>query len=144
MKDIILTRFAYSPLATFGTLKVDDFECYTVERPWLDNKAFESCIPEGEYAIELGRYNRGGYAAYEIKAVPDRTHIKIHIGNTCNDVVGCIGLGERLGSIHGEWAVLNSRNTYQKFMEVMDGETEGRIIIDSLIFDEIQLQGSRI
>ena len=63
MKKVLLERFAYSPMGTFGVLTVDDFECYTVERPWLDNKPRESCIPEGVYRLELGMYNRGGYPA---------------------------------------------------------------------------------
>lgn len=128
---IELTRFAYCPDATFGKLKVNDFECYTVERPWLDNRTSISCIPEGSYCIELGTYHRGGYKSYEILDVPDRTYIKIHIGNTCEDVHGCIALGSRLGSIRGHWAVMSSKQTYHNFMEATNNEQHGQIVISS-------------
>jgi hypothetical protein len=53
---IVLERFAYTPIGSFGRLMFPEFQCYTVERPWLDNKIRESCIPEGEYALKLGMY----------------------------------------------------------------------------------------
>jgi hypothetical protein len=130
MKKVLLERFAYSPMGTFGVLTVDDFECYTVERPWLDNKASESCIPEGAYGIELGMYNRGGYPAYEIMDVPDRSLIKMHIANNMNDVVGCVGFGGQLGFYEGLWSVLNSRAAMDWFMDTMDGQN-GQIIVKS-------------
>ena len=130
MKKVLLERFAYSPMGTFGILTVDDFFCYTVERPWLDNIARESCIPEGAYGIELGMYNRGGYPAYEIMDVPDRSLIKMHRGNNMNDVVGCVAFGETLGFYEGLWSVMNSGKAMGKFMEAMDGEN-GQIIIKS-------------
>jgi hypothetical protein len=130
MKKVLLERFAYSPMGTFGVLTVDDFECYTVERPWLDNKASESCIPEGAYGIELGMYNRGGYPAYEIMDVPDRSLIKMHIANNINDVVGCVGFGDSLGFYENLWCVRNSGKTMKKFMAAMDGQN-GQIIIKS-------------
>ena len=130
MKKVLLERFAYSPMGTFGVLTVDDFECYTVERPWLYNKAHESCIPEGAYGIELGMYNRGGYPAYEIMDVPDRSLIKMHRANNINDVVGCVGFGDSLGFYEDLWSVLNSGKTMKKFMAAMDGQN-GQIIIKS-------------
>ena len=130
MKKVLLERFAYSPMGTFGILTVDDFFCYTVERPWLDNKARKSCIPEGAYGIELGMYNRGGYPAYEIMNVPDRSLIKMHIANNINDVIGCVGFGDSLGYYENLWSVMNSGKTMAKFMDAMDGE-DGQIVIKS-------------
>ena len=114
----------------FGNLSVDGFECYTVERPWLDNKPRESCIPEGVYQLELGMYNRGGYPAYEIMNVPDRSLIKMHIANNINDVIGCVGFGDSLGYYENLWSVMNSGKTMAKFMDAMDGE-DGKIIVKS-------------
>ena len=130
MKNVYLERFCYSDMGTFGKLIFDDFECYTVERPWRDNIRRESCIPEGAYEIELGRYNKGGYPAYELVSVPDRSLIKIHIANTMDNVLGCIGVGEGLGFLKGKWAVTNSTKTHDKFMAAMDGE-DGQIIVKS-------------
>ena len=122
-----LTRFAYTPQGTFGHLKVGDFQCFTVERPWYNNIARESCIPEGEYELILGRYNKGGYDAYELKGVPGRKLIKIHKGNTMDDLLGCIAPGTDLGYVNDKWAVTNSQKAYYGFMEAM-GRDEHAII----------------
>jgi len=130
MKEVLLERFAHTPMGVFGNLSVDGFECYTVERPWLDNKPRESCIPEGVYRLELGMYNHGGYPAYEIMNVPDRSLIKMHIANNINDVIGCVGFGSKLGYYENLWAVLDSGGAMKKFMAAMDGE-DGQIIVKS-------------
>lgn len=113
---IKVSRFAYAPWGTYGILTLGDFVCYTVERPWLDNALRVSCIPEGEYALELGRYNRGDYPAYEILDVPGRTHIKVHKGNAPSEFAGCIGLGESPGFYKKQWALMNSGKVYDQFM----------------------------
>ena len=124
---ILLERFAYTPMGAFGRLMFPEFQCFTVERPWLDNKARESCIPEGEYALRLGMYNRGGYQAYEVMGVPDRDLIKIHIGNSIDDVIGCIAPGKSLGYVHGKWAVTQSKVAFREFMTAME-EVEDSIL----------------
>lgn len=129
MQDVLLERIAYTPLGTFGRIIMDEFECFTVERPWLDNKPRQSCIPEGTYDLLLGRYNRGGYPAYEVMNVPNRSLIKIHIGNTIDDIVGCIAPGKALGFLERKWAVTSSKKAFQEFMTVMDGAEHGRIRI---------------
>ena len=112
---------AYTPQGVFGRFILPEFECFTVEKPWLDNKPRESCIPEGQYELKLGMFNRGGYPAYEVMNVPGRTLIKIHIGNSIDDVVGCIAPGKSLGYVHRKWAVTASRAAYKEFMQMMDG-----------------------
>lgn len=129
MEAVLLERFAYTPHGTFGKLILPNFECYTVERPWLDNTPRESCIPEGEYPLQLGRYNRGDYPAYEVLDVPNRSLIKIHIGNTIDDVIGCIAPGQGLGFLDGKWAVTSSRNAFTEFMAAMDDIEESRLIV---------------
>ncbi len=93
-----LNRFARTSKGTFGALFTpNDLEFATVERPWLDNKPFVSCIPEGLYECAPRWYNRGKYLAIEILDVPDRTHILFHIANHSRHVAGCVGVNERLG-----------------------------------------------
>ena len=119
---VTMQRFCYSEMGTFSHLEVEGgFSCYTVERPWEDNKPYKSCIPEGEYEIILGRYNRGGYPAYELQDVPDRSLIKIHRANTMDELLGCIAPGSSLGWVKGRWAVWNSTTAYRQFMQAMDG-----------------------
>lgn len=128
-KMITLERFAYTPMGTFGRLLFDEFECYTVERPWLNNKPRESCIPEGTYTLKLGVYNRGGYPAYEVLNVPNRSLIKIHVGNTMDDVIGCISPGKELSFLGGKWGVTGSRKALNEFMESMGGAESATLSI---------------
>lgn len=119
-RPIYLTRFCYSPMGTFGRLYVPEgFECFTVERPWANNARNESCIPEGRWRLVPTKY----YAAepdlptYEVM-VPGRSLIKIHPGNTMDDVLGCICPGTALGFLESrphagaKWGVLGSRNAF--------------------------------
>lgn len=124
-----LVRFAYTPFGTFGRLSVPEFQCFTVERPWLNNVPRESCIPEGDYEMVLGRFNRGGYPAYELIGVPGRSLIKIHRGNTMDDVLGCIALGRSLGWVANKWAVISSRVAFGQFMGIMSGTEKTTIRI---------------
>lgn len=99
-------------------MTVDGAVLYTVERPWLDNQAMVSCIPEGAYNCRPRRYFRGGYDAVHIRNVPGRTHILFHRANVPSDLAGCIGVGSRLGVLNGQWAVLQSRAAFAWFMDV--------------------------
>ncbi len=117
---IVLERFAYTPMGTFGKLALPEFDCYTVERPWHDNAPRKSCIPVGTYPLERGRYHRGNYDAYEVLNVPNRSLIKIHIANTMADVLGCIGPGLKLGWVNDTWAVTFSRPAFERFMLALD------------------------
>jgi hypothetical protein len=85
----------------------------------------------------LGRYNRGGYPAYELELqnVPGRSLIKIHIANTMDDLLGCIGLGtDTTYMAHPaekpkRWAVAHSTKALRLFMEKMDGIQEATLVI---------------
>jgi hypothetical protein len=102
-----LERFAYGPEATLGRLILDGALFYTIERPWLDNTPFKSCIPEGVYRVEP--YSSPKYPdVWELKEVPERTHILIHAANHAKDVQGCIGPG--MGLAPGAWWVTHSQN----------------------------------
>lgn len=114
--SLLVERFAYTPMGAFGIATLDDFSCYTLEDPWKMNQRGVSCIPVGVYDLKWGVYNKGGYPAFEILDVPDRTYIKIHKGNTHLNVEGCIVLGEKLGYIGGNWAITHSTKAFNRFM----------------------------
>lgn len=127
----VLSREGSHHLGTFGWLEYKDFKCRTVERQWLNNKPYVSCIPAGLWKMKLDMYwggdgvgGKGDYPAYELIAVPKRSEIKIHIANIYSDVYGCIGIGDDIGVSKGTWGVLNSTKTYEKWMEVTGGEEE--------------------
>lgn len=125
-----LERFAYTPRGTFGHLRMLGLEgeLFTVERPWLENAARVSCIPEGLYGLTPQFFHRGGYPAYEIGPVPGRSHILVHIGNTPEDVEGCVALGAALGVVGDRWAVQASRSAFARFMAAMGGRS-GSIVV---------------
>ena len=137
MKEVTLTRFAYTPYGTFGNISVGAATWLTVERPWKGNQAFLSCIPIGEYELRLTMFRRNtsdvsdDYAAYQVMDVPDRTYIKLHIANTMLDVKGCIGIGTSLGYINGFWAVSSSRVAYKQYMLAMGDDEKARLVIEN-------------
>ncbi|WP_444883512.1 DUF5675 family protein [Microbulbifer sp. PSTR4-B] len=114
-----LQRFAYGPDATLGRLRVRDCVFYTVERPWLGNRPFESCIPEGVYSCYP--YNSLRFPnVWELQEVPGRTKILIHTANYSADVQGCIGIGSGLAP--GGWWVMQSRRAMQQLRELLPPE----------------------
>lgn len=91
---MILTRFAYLPEGTLGLLQLTTGgQVFTVERPWLDNRARVSCIPEGRYALVPHNSARFPMGVIELVAVPDRTAILIHGANRPSELMGCIAPG---------------------------------------------------
>lgn len=98
----------------------------------------ESCIPTGRYPLVLGVYNRGGYPAYELLDVPGRSLIKVHKGNTMDDVLGCIAPGTELGFMEtrkgtgAKWAVTASGQAFKAFMTATDGAERGHIDVVNL------------
>ena len=130
MKVVKLQRVSHSHLCTVGTMSVNGFRCVTLERPWESNEPNVSSIPAGVYEIRLGMYNAGGYPAFEVVDVPNRTLIKIHAANKASQVQGCIALGEYLFVMDGEVAISNSRNTVSDFMAYMQGHPESTLVIE--------------
>lgn len=142
--EVALIRFAWTPMGTFGVLRVPaaGFTCYTVERPWINNEPNVSCIPADRYVLRKTTFYRStadpsdDYAVYQVLDVPGRTYIKIHKGNTMLDVKGCIALGAHLGWVNDCWAVSSSRFAFEAFMQAMDGRVDGMLsIIEQAPFD---------
>ncbi len=139
MKKVTLERFCYSDdMGVFGKLRIGNFECFTVERPWKNNEPNVSCIPTDAYELKLGRFWEGDYATYELLDVPNRSLIKIHRGNTMDDLKGCIALGNRFGMLRKDkggqqrWAVLNSLETHRLFMKAMDGVQQAILVVRNI------------
>ncbi|WP_444902135.1 DUF5675 family protein [Microbulbifer sp. SSSA007] len=114
--DFSLIRFAYGSSATLGRLSLYGRTFYKVERPWLGNRPFESCIPEGLYLCEP--YSSAKYPnVWELKKVPDRSTILIHAANYASDVQGGIGIGMPLAP--GAWWVTQSRKAMKELRGVL-------------------------
>jgi len=124
---INITRFFLFGDRTLGRLKIDDLELWTIERPWLNNVPFKSCIPDGEYKIKLTDSPRFGPGTWQVQDVPNRTHILFHVANTAADVVGCIGCGL---SVYPDLSgVGSSRKAMEKFEAHLEGSEVATITI---------------
>jgi|TARA_Y100000310_G_scaffold202996_1_gene203258 hypothetical protein len=130
-----LIRFAYFTDRTLGQLHHQDKTWWTIERPWLDNQPNVSCIPTGTYPLERVDSPRFGPRMWQISRVPDRTHILIHVANTADNVMGCVGLGTGLyGDLAG---VASSRNAITAFYDLTSkSENYSIIVIDGVIKEE--------
>jgi hypothetical protein len=86
---------------TLGRLSYGDYQCFTLELPWLDNKPNVSCIPRGVYQCKkivspsLGE-------CINIQGVFGRTYIRIHKGNFTKQIQGCILVGTSIQFIDGD------------------------------------------
>lgn len=145
MLKLLLQRFAYLPTGTFGELKLPDGNSFmTVERPWLDNIPFDSCIPEGVYSLgyrasqTFSATTKGKFlSGFEVKDVPGRSGILIHPGNWPSSVQGCIAVGKTFIAMKDPksdslYAVSSSQAAFADFMEKFKPGTYMQIEISSL------------
>lgn len=127
MERVLLERFESGDQGTFGRLSVGDLVLFTLELPWRENQSDHSCIPEGEYQCMWtmsAHFHRGMYLVSE---VPDRAGIRIHSANLAGDrdlgyraqLNGCIALGESLGSLDGQKALLSSAPAVRQFVKLL-------------------------
>ena len=130
---IELIRFGSFKDRTIGRLAYDGEVFYTVEKPWVDNQQNISCIPTGTYQLGLVNSPKFGPATWEIKDVPNRSHILIHAGNTANDVIGCVAVGMGVfGQLQG---VSNSRKAIENLYLMMSNKiTEEITIKEGILF----------
>jgi len=101
MSEMKLERQEFTDKQIIGSIYVDgDFICYSLERPWLDNAANISCIPEGIYDLQYHKY-KGRLDTYALigKTVSHypsekaRNLILIHPANRVEELQGCIATG---------------------------------------------------
>ena len=97
--------------------------CLTIERPWLNNEPFVSCIPAGKYQFKA--YNSPKFPhVWEILNVEGRDKILIHAGNSKEDVVGCIAVG----NVFFAKGVLKSQDALDGLRKMLAAEGEIEII----------------
>ena len=129
MRKVSLIRTETSDEGTFGHVLTDSgFECYTGELPWRDNSGGKSCIPKGIYQCQRKISPKHG-PCYYVLNVLNRTDVEIHSGNFCgdtdlklkSDVLGCILLGNSIGEIAGQKALVSSRDAIARFEADLEG-----------------------
>lgn len=119
-----LLRDAVSAEAVQGTLVIRGVSFAIIERPWLNNRQNQSCIPAGTYkAVFMPRSASGKYRdVWHLQDVPGRGGILIHQGNLVAHSKGCLIIGKRRGVLAGKPAVLNSRTALAELNALMQGQ----------------------
>lgn len=121
-----LNRTLSNDTLTIGTLTIFNdqhnviLNLATVERPWLNNEPYVSCIPTGLYTC-VKRYSKKHGLHWHITNVVDRTVILIHIANYVHDLHGCIGVGLDHFDINndGRLDVVSSRKAMNKLRDIL-------------------------
>ena len=141
LPQVILHRKSTGTEGTPGTLIVSghSFSCDTLELMWDNNKNDTSCIPAGKYKCIVTYSPNMKKDLYELQNVPNRHYIRIHSGNFAgqkskgykSDILGCILVGGSMGEINGQDAILDSKITLAKFMEVMQNKPFELTIINN-------------
>lgn len=124
-----LTRTETGDQGTFGRLSILGFKSFTAELPWRDNRTGISCIPAGTYEVAWRLSPRFKRKTYWFKSVPGRSGVLIHAANLMGDtekgfkaqLQGCIALGERLGYLGGQKAILVSMPAMRNFETLLNG-----------------------
>ena len=134
--NVILTRHTHLSGRVLGRLAVfmgpvRVFTCMTFELPWLDNKNKISCIPPGKYTMKFEYSGKFRDFLWELKNVPKRSEIKIHVANYPSELLGCIALGLSHADIDADGLLdlASSRKAVDRFHEAMNGATSSTITI---------------
>jgi len=127
--SVRILRIEESDDGTFGVLQVNTRTiCFTLERPDLLNRPFESSIPAQQYGCKRFLSPTHG-ETFKVEYVPSRNDILFHSGNTALDTTGCILLGRMLGELNGRRAVLSSKEAFRSFMQALENVNEFRLTI---------------
>lgn len=122
---LLLVRKSTSDQGTFGILTYKNFTCFTGELPWHKNQQGISCVPPGQYQIEKWSSKSFPFALHLLN-VKGREGILIHQGNFCGDtkkgfksnILGCILVGNRLGTLENQKVVLSSVITLHSLLNI--------------------------
>jgi hypothetical protein len=127
METVRLVRFDGSDQGTFGKIYYPDHIRFTGELPDRNNQNNISCIPKGIYKVLWTLSPRLKKFTYEVQGVPKRGGIRIHSSNLMGDsslgyvaqLLGCISIGEQLGYIKKQKALLISKPAVDNFILIM-------------------------
>jgi len=124
-----LIRLEESEQGTFGVLKIQKrVFCWTLEPSDEWNQTSTSCIPAQQYTC-IRHFSATHGETFMVTNVPMRVNILFHSGNVKNDTRGCILLGQTLGKLRGDRAVLNSGETFKSFMDELTNYNTAHLTI---------------
>lgn len=146
----LIREGSITKMGTPGYLQYDNQKFPSIEREWLDNKAFLSCIPLGRYHLEpysstkypnhyaLVNVGLSVYAKQE--DIPEGTEgryaILIHVANTADQLAGCIAIGLDRAYIKPNGhsiglGVSASKKAFKSLMIALDNDEEKHITISA-------------
>jgi hypothetical protein len=116
---------------TFGALVVGGLPfCVTLEPYNRDNVSNISSIPAGQYVCKP--YDSPTYGkTYIVSGVQGRSSILFHWGNRDSNTEGCILLGDKFGKLGDDYAILNSKDAFKRFCEVIGRNKFSLVVVDS-------------
>lgn len=104
---------------TFGKMKINKAVFADTLEPYdRENKSFISSIPALQYICRRTISPKFG-ETFEICDVTDRDNVLFHWGNFDDDTNACVVTGNGIGIIGKRRAVLNSKDTFKEFMNIM-------------------------
>ena len=127
MTDAFLHRLDSSDEGTFGKFVAGRLRLISGELPWRDNASNVSCIPAGTYRCLFTPSLRFRRSLYLVDGVAGRGGIRFHSANLMgaapyrSQLNGCIALGQKLGWIDGQKALLVSAPAIRRFEEHFAG-----------------------
>lgn len=136
--DLELVRLCIGPDGAFGVIFIDGVPAgpVSLERtyPLVENypqgPQFVK-IPAGLYRCQRTTYYAGGYDTYEITGVVGHSRLLFHAGNVELDSEGCVLLGRRFGVLKGKPAVLESRDGFRDFLQLVHGRPSFDLLVRS-------------
>ena len=79
------------------------------------NEKLNKLIHKSEYKNITDKEDYKEHELIWVMEVPKFNYILLHWGNTDDNTEGCYIMGDRIGILNGQDAVLNSKNTYKAF-----------------------------
>ncbi len=128
MTRVILERLETGNEGTFGRIIAGNLVLFTGELPWRENLSNLSCIPQGLYRCDFTYSPAFRRFLYAVGPVERRAGIRKHPANLMGDrtlgfksqLNGCIAIGEKLGWISGQKALLLSAPAVRRFETHME------------------------
>jgi hypothetical protein len=136
--DAILQRLEWGDEGTFGRIFFGSNWLYTGELPPRGNEAGRSCVLAGLYSAAFTPSPAFKRYLYLLSPTAPRAGIRVHPANLMGDVAkgyrsqlnGCIALGERLGWLDRQKAVLLSQSAVRRLESYYGGRSFSLQIFD--------------
>ena len=133
--DVLIERKRKEPTQTIGELTVYQdrvkpiFDCKTMELEEDKNAVRDDCIPPGYYDVVKRKSAKYG-EHFHITNVPNRSLILIHECNYSYQLLGCVGVGEKVADINKDGLddITNSKATKKKLLALLPNKFRLKII----------------